>query len=81
VAGSPNVLDGTRVVTLADYRADTACTVLSCARMTRQLEVSLLPLGEFETCSDWVPALDKRRRYARIALKTIDVCGFDQRVN
>ena len=35
--------------------------------------------GEFETCPDWVPTVDKRRRCARIDLKTMDVCGFDQR--
>jgi hypothetical protein len=37
--------------------------------------------GEFETCPDWVPTLDRRPRCARISPKTIDVCGFDQRVN
>jgi hypothetical protein len=37
--------------------------------------------GEFETCPDWVPTVDKRRRCARIDLKTMDVCGFDQRDN
>jgi hypothetical protein len=35
--------------------------------------------GEFETCPDWVPTLDRRPRCARISPKTIDVCGFDQR--
>jgi hypothetical protein len=43
--------------------------------------ITLGSLGEFETCPDWVPTVDKRRRYARSGLKTIDVCGFDQRVN
>ena len=47
--------------------------------MTRNL--SLGSPGEFETCSDWVPTVDKRRRCARSGLKTIDVSGFDQRVN
>src|ERR1019366_10239037 len=37
--------------------------------------------GEFETCPDWVPTVDKRRRCARIDLKTMDVCGFDQWAN
>ena len=37
--------------------------------------------GEFETCPDWVPTVDKRRRCARIDLKTMDVGGFDQRDN
>ena len=45
-------------------------------RMTRHPEVTLGSLGEFETCPDWVPILDKRRRFARIALKTMG----DQRV-
>jgi len=36
--------------------------------------------GEFERCPDWVPTVDKRRRCDRIDLKTMDVCGFDQRV-
>jgi hypothetical protein len=42
-------------------------------------EVTLGSLGEFETCPDWASTLDKRRRCVRIALKTVDVCGFDQR--
>jgi len=35
--------------------------------------------GEFETCPDWVPTLDKRRGCARFSLKTMDVRGFDHR--
>jgi hypothetical protein len=36
---------------------------------------------KFETCPHWVPAVDKRRRCARIDLKTISVHGFDHRHN
>src|ERR1039458_8294233 len=39
------------------------------------------PNGEFETCPDWAPSLDKRRQCARFALRTMDVCGFDQRAS
>ena len=45
----------------------------------RITEVTLGSGGEFETCPDWASTLDKRRRCARIALKTMDVCGFDQK--
>lgn len=30
--------------------------------------------GEFETCPDWVPTVDKRRRCARVDLKTMEMC-------
>ena len=36
---------------------------------------------EFETCPSWVPDVDKRRRRARITLKTMLVHGFDHRAN
>jgi hypothetical protein len=39
------------------------------------------PFGEFETCTDWVPTVDKRRRCGRIDLKIMDLGGFDQRAN
>jgi len=50
-------------------------------RIKRHREITLGSLGEFETCPDWAPTLDKRRRRALIALNTMDPCGFDQRVN
>jgi hypothetical protein len=37
--------------------------------------------GEFETCPDWVPAMDTGQRVARIALKTMGDHGFDQRAD
>jgi hypothetical protein len=37
--------------------------------------------GEFERCPSRVPAVDKRRRCARIALKTMPVHGFDRWAN
>ena len=36
---------------------------------------------EFETCPDWAPSLEQRRRCAGTALKKMHVCGFDQRAN
>jgi hypothetical protein len=38
-------------------------------------------LGEFETCPDWAPTLDKRRQCARLALKTMSDHRFDHRAN
>lgn len=37
--------------------------------------------GEFETCPDWVPAMDMGQRSARIALKTRRIGGFHHRAN
>ncbi len=39
------------------------------------------PLGGFETCPVWVPAMDSCRQFARITLNTMPVHGFDQRAN
>jgi len=39
------------------------------------------PLARFETCPDWVPAMDTGQRFARITLKTIRVHGFDHIAN
>jgi hypothetical protein len=35
------------------------------------------PLGEFETCPDWVPAMDSCQQFAWMTLKTMPVHGFD----
>ena len=34
-------------------------------------------LGEFETCPDWVPAMDSCQQFAWITLKTAAGDGFD----
>ncbi len=49
--------------------------------MTRHFEVTLGSLGEFETCPDWVPAMDTGQQFAWIALKTMGDHGFDQRAD
>jgi hypothetical protein len=38
-------------------------------------------LGQFETCPDWVPGMDKSQRAARITMKTRRIGGFHQRAN
>ena len=47
----------------------------------RHPELTLGSLGEFETCPDWVPAMDTGQQFARIALQTMGDHGFDQRAN
>jgi len=37
----------------------------------------LVQYGEFETCPDWVPAMDSCQQFARITLKTMSAHGFD----
>jgi hypothetical protein len=65
---------------LAEFRAES--DGLSDCDSDRPRDRRILgSLGEFETCPDWVPTLDKRWRCARIVLKTIGVYGFDQRIN
>jgi hypothetical protein len=49
--------------------------------MTHHPEGFLFSPGQFETCPDWVPAMDTGQQFARIALKTMGDHAFDQRVN
>jgi hypothetical protein len=49
--------------------------------MTHHPEGILFSPGQFETCPDWVPAMDTGQQFARIALKTMGVHGFDHRAN
>ena len=44
-------------------------------------EAILGSLGEFETCPDWVPAMDSCQQFAWIILKRMPVHGFDHRAN
>lgn len=53
-------------------RADSRPAFTFCPEK-RHPEVTLGSLRGFEKCPDWAPTLDKRRRCARIALKTMDV--------
>src|ERR1017187_4719368 len=45
--------------------------------MTGHPEAIRPSLGEFETCPDWVPAMDTGQRSARISLKTVHVHAFE----
>src|ERR1035438_9099385 len=49
--------------------------------MTRDPEVTLGSLGEFETRPDCVPVMDTGQQFARIALRTMGDHGFDQGAN
>jgi hypothetical protein len=51
------------------------------SRVTARPELILGSVGEFETCPDWVPTMDHGSVIARIALRTMDVHGFDHRAN
>jgi hypothetical protein len=46
-----------------------------------QPEVILGSLDEFETCPNWVPAIDTGQLVVRITAKTMGVHGFDHRAN
>jgi len=48
-----------------------------CGIWARENVLSRYRHQEFETCPDWVPAVDGRRRTAAIILKTLGVDGFD----